>query len=86
MDGDVPVTGNRIEIQDLPLWEKMAAKRAPVSFDLEVTGRCNNNCRHCYINLPAGDSAAENAELGTRELLGIARQATDLGAVWCLLT
>jgi uncharacterized radical SAM superfamily Fe-S cluster-containing enzyme len=27
--------------------------RAPISMSLEVTERCNLNCQHCYINLPA---------------------------------
>jgi len=27
--------------------------------DVELTERCNNNCIHCYINLPAGQSAGE---------------------------
>ncbi|MBN1629020.1 MAG: radical SAM protein, partial [Thermoleophilia bacterium] len=75
-----------MEIQDLPLWERLAAKRAPISFDLEITARCNNDCRHCYINLPAGDLTAKAAELGTAELLDIARQAVDMGTMWCLLT
>jgi radical SAM protein with 4Fe4S-binding SPASM domain len=75
-----------VEIQDFPLWDKLAAKRAPVSFDLEVTARCNNDCRHCYINLPAADSAARAAELSLEEILDIARQAAHMGAVWCLLT
>ena len=32
-----------IEIQDFSLWDKMKAKRALFSFDLEITARCNNN-------------------------------------------
>ena len=80
------MTFDRLEIQDFPLWGKLAAKRAPVSFDLEITARCNNDCRHCYINLPAGDGAAAAAEVSAGEILDIARQAADMGAVWCLLT
>jgi len=75
-----------VEIQDFPLWDKLAAKRAPVSFDLEITARFNNDCRHCYINLPASDRAAKRAELSAAEFLHIARQAVDMGAVWCLIT
>ncbi|MBN1629044.1 MAG: radical SAM protein [Thermoleophilia bacterium] len=75
-----------MEIQDFPLWDKLAAKRAPVSFDLEITARCNNDCRHCYINLPAGDRAAKRTELSAAEFLDIARQAVEMGAVWCLVT
>lgn len=57
-----------------------------MSFELEVTARCNNDCRHCYINLPAGDQAARAAELTTAEIFDIAGQAVDMGAFWCLIT
>jgi len=75
-----------LEIQRFPLWDKLMKRHRPISFDLEVTARCNNDCRHCYINLPAGDRAARTAELTAPEILDIARQAADMGAVWCLLT
>ena len=75
-----------IEIQLFPLWDKMKGKRVPLSFDLEVTARCSADCRHCYINLPAGDPAAKGAEMTAKEILGIARQAADLGVMWCLVT
>ena len=75
-----------MEVQAFPLWDKMKGKRVPLSFDLEVTARCSADCRHCYINLPAGDAAARAEELTAKEILGIARQAADLGAMWCLVT
>jgi radical SAM protein with 4Fe4S-binding SPASM domain len=75
-----------LEIQHFALWERLTAKRTPVAFDLEITARCNNDCRHCYINLPPHDGAATAAELSTDEILDIARQAVAMGAVWCLLT
>jgi len=75
-----------LEIQQFTLWNKMKAKRAPISFDLEITARCNNDCRHCYINQPAGDRAAKAAELTTAEILSLASEAADMGAMWCLLT
>jgi radical SAM protein with 4Fe4S-binding SPASM domain len=64
----------------------MKARRAPISFDLEVTARCNNNCRHCYINLPAGDAEAGARELSPAEIERVAREAVSMGALWCLLT
>ncbi|MFZ2039409.1 MAG: hypothetical protein WAV08_01860 [Desulfobacterales bacterium] len=30
----------------LPLWGKLQAKRLPLSFEIEITARCNNACRH----------------------------------------
>lgn len=68
------------------LWEKLADKRVPLSFDLEITARCNNGCRHCYINLPAGDHEARKKELSLTEIKDIANQAVDLGALWCLIS
>jgi radical SAM protein with 4Fe4S-binding SPASM domain len=75
-----------MEIQDFPLWEEKADARVPLSFDLELTARCNHDCCHCYINLPAGDRAAQVRELTLDEIARIADQAVELGALWVLLT
>lgn len=78
-----------IEKSSLPeftLWEKIKRDRGLISFDLEITARCNNNCRHCYINLPSGDKNAREKELSFDEIKGIADQALELGALWCLIT
>jgi radical SAM protein with 4Fe4S-binding SPASM domain len=78
-----------VSSQSLPnfrLWDKMKDKRVPLSFDLEVTARCNNDCRHCYINLPAADRKAQVRELSREEILKMARVAVSMGAMWCLLT
>jgi len=75
-----------LEIQQFPLWDKLKAKRVPLSFDLEVTSRCNNDCRHCYINLPANDTETKGRELTLEEIGRIAREAVQMGAVWCLIT
>ena len=83
MTGDFVV---RKPLADFPLWEKMAGGRAVFSFDLELTARCNLNCRHCYINLPAGDRSARKMELSVAEVGRLAGEAAALGAVWCLIT
>lgn len=75
-----------IEIQDFCLWDKLKSKRALFSFDLELTARCNNDCRHCYINLPVTDRSARSKELSLAEITHIADQAVEMGAMWCLLT
>jgi len=77
---------NTVEIQQFPLWDKLKDKRLPLSFELEVTARCNNDCRHCCINLPAGDAEARRKELSLAEIHRIAGEAVGLGAFWCLLT
>ena len=71
-------------LPEFPLWQ--TAKRVPFSFDIELTARCNNDCRHCYINLPAGDAQARARELSLAEIDSIASQAVELGALWCLIT
>ncbi len=73
-------------LPEYPLWKSSQEKRVPFSFDLEITARCNNDCRHCYINLPAADEDAQRHELSLAEIGSIASQAVDLGALWVLLT
>jgi radical SAM protein with 4Fe4S-binding SPASM domain len=77
---------NTLEIRQFPLWDMLKGKRIPLAFDLDITARCNLNCRHCYINLPAGDRAAQAGELTPGEILRIAGEAGQLGALWCLIT
>jgi len=71
---------------DFPLWEKISNKRIPLDFFLEITARCNNNCKHCYINLPAQDRDAKSRELSLSEISDIADQAVDMGVLWCLIS
>lgn len=75
-----------VPLSEFSLWQKMKNKRNLVSFDLEITSRCNNNCRHCYINLPAKDKEAEEKEISLKQIELIAKQAVELGALWCLIT
>jgi radical SAM protein with 4Fe4S-binding SPASM domain len=74
------------DLHDLPIWEKIRGKRTLISFELEITARCNNNCRHCYINLPVGDKVAKEKELSFEEIKEIGNEAVSLGALWCLIT
>jgi radical SAM protein with 4Fe4S-binding SPASM domain len=75
-----------ISLAEFSLWEKTREKRIPFSFELELTARCNNNCRHCAINLPAGDSAARDREISLGEIKELVDEAVSLGSLWCLIT
>jgi radical SAM protein with 4Fe4S-binding SPASM domain len=50
------------------------------NLDIELTERCNNNCIHCYINLPVADSAKKR-ELPTEEIKNILLEAASLGCL-----
>jgi radical SAM protein with 4Fe4S-binding SPASM domain len=75
-----------IPLSEFPLWEKTEEKRIPFSFELDITARCNNDCRHCYINLPAGDRIAKGKELSSEEIKELVDEAVSMGALWCLIT
>ena len=75
-----------IAVPEFSLWEKIKNKRTLISFSIEITARCNNNCRHCYINLPAGDKMAKEKELSLDRIKEITDEAVSLGALWCLIT
>lgn len=49
--------------------------------DIELTERCNNNCIHCCINLPADDKEAKARELAIEEWKKILTEAVSLGCL-----
>lgn len=61
-------------------------KRRAAAFEIEITNRCNNNCRHCYINRPANDMEEKIKEMSLEKISYIADQAVALGSLWCLVT
>ena len=52
--------------------------RLPLEGRLDFTYRCNNNCRHCWLYIPPGDSA-RNLELSFDEIRNFVDQARALG-------
>jgi radical SAM protein with 4Fe4S-binding SPASM domain len=54
--------------------------------DVELTERCDSNCIHCYINLPAGDPRARALELPAGDWMRIFREAAGLGALTIRMT
>jgi MoaA/NifB/PqqE/SkfB family radical SAM enzyme len=75
-----------IPISKFSLWEKLDSKRSLVSFNIELTSRCNNNCTHCYINLPANDKESQKKEMSLPEIRRLAEEAVSMGVYSCLLT
>jgi radical SAM protein with 4Fe4S-binding SPASM domain len=61
-------------------------KRIPLDATLELTYRCNNNCVHCYCNLPASDKRAIQEELTTEEIKKLLDELASMGSLWLLIT
>ncbi|MBI4507171.1 MAG: radical SAM protein [Chloroflexi bacterium] len=68
------------------LFAKAAARRIPIDGSLELTHRCNFNCVHCYVNLPAGDGAARRSELTFDEVCHLLDDMAAAGTLWLLIT
>ena len=52
-----------------------------MELDIELTERCNNNCLHCCINVPADDPVAMKRELSTEAIKELLREAASLGCL-----
>jgi radical SAM protein with 4Fe4S-binding SPASM domain len=70
--------------EKVKLWQN----KRPVleGLDIELTERCNCNCIHCYINLPADNRNAVQRELSTEDVKDILREAASLGCLRVRLT
>ena len=75
-----------VRLADMPLFKNTRARRTLINLTFEITARCPNDCRHCYINLPAGDREAKRRELSLEEIDAITDEALELGTLWVLLT
>ena len=75
-------TGEYSEKKDLDQHILFKTKRPLLEYlDIELTERCNNNCIHCYINLPHDDQTAIKRELTTDEWKDILTQAAAMGVL-----
>ncbi len=80
-----------MEIQDYPDWSLgihnlSVTKRVPISAAIEITRRCNNNCVHCYNNLPLKDQSARQNEMSAAEHFRILEEIAAAGCLWVLFT
>lgn len=69
----------KVRLDRNPLWKDGAPLLGRL--DIELTERCNNNCMHCYINLPADDAAARSREMSTAQVQDILLEAASLGSL-----
>jgi radical SAM protein with 4Fe4S-binding SPASM domain len=51
------------------------------NLDIELTERCNNDCIHCCINLPASDRKAKAREMTADRVKEILKEAAGLGCL-----
>ncbi|MBC8446559.1 MAG: radical SAM protein, partial [Chloroflexi bacterium] len=77
MRNDSYVVKRRVD--QVALWQDK--KPLLGGLDMELTERCNNNCIHCCINLPADDRVAQERELSAEEVKAILTEAAALGCM-----
>lgn len=68
------------------VWEKAFAEGIPISVTLELTPRCNFNCKMCYVHLKPDEIPRHGEELTAREWLRIAEEAKAAGTTWLCIT
>ncbi len=79
----------KVNLDFFPLWEKMKDKGYLSQVSMELTEQCNNNCIHCYINLPADNKEAKKnkkKEITFEEIRRIADEAAGMGCLFWHLT
>lgn len=63
---------------DLPQGYRRAIPRLPLEGSFDLTYRCNNNCRHCWLRIPPGARAGRE-ELSLAEIARIVDEARRMG-------
>lgn len=76
----------RINLDCFALWKKIKDKGYLSQVSMELTERCNNNCVHCYINLPVDDEETKKKEITFAEIKGIVDEAARMGCLSWHLT
>ncbi len=61
-------------------------RRLPLDGSIEITGRCNLRCAHCYISRDVADKDAAAQELTHQELCRLIDEIVDEGCLWLLIT
>ena len=73
-----------METQDFEQYARERVERVgrvPLSGSLEITGRCNLRCAHCYMT-----AYREEAELETGEVKRVLDELADAGCIQLLIT
>lgn len=69
----------KVSMHKAALWK---GKRPLLSkLDFELTERCNNDCIHCYINLPKDDQSTTKKELTSAKITDLLKEAASLGCL-----
>ena len=70
---------SRIRSDKSSLWKNKSPLLSHL--DIELTERCNNDCIHCYINLPANDVEVKKKELSFIKIEELLKEAASLGCL-----
>jgi radical SAM protein with 4Fe4S-binding SPASM domain len=83
-----PAQGRVPEVSFLEFRERagLDRRRVPIEGTLETTYRCNLDCVHCYVNLPAGSREARQRELSLERLTALVDEIVDEGCLFVLFT
>ena len=67
-----------LENNYLEIKKTIILPRLPLEGSIDLTYRCNNNCRHCWLRIPP-DSQERKEELSFEEIKGIINEAKSMG-------
>lgn len=59
-------------------FSKTTIPRLPLEGSIDLTYRCNNNCRHCWLRIPP-ESEEKKEEFSLEEIKGIVNEARQMG-------